>query len=95
MRPVELVRQSLRNGLFSVFRRVLATEDGRAMVTASVRGLLHSRAAVQGSRIPAAPPYPDLGTPLTEGRTSQRSDIILITARFRSGREGVLRLGER
>src|SRR5439155_18080217 len=86
MGPVKLLRRSLRDGLFSVFRRVLGTDDGRAMVTASVRGLLRGRPpALQGNGCPAAPPYPDLGAPQVGGRTSQRSDVILITGRFRSG----------
>src|SRR5438105_14253653 len=41
--PVRVLRRSLRDGLFSVIRRVLATDDGRAMVTASARGLLYGR----------------------------------------------------
>jgi Sulfotransferase family len=84
MGPVQLVRRWLRDGLFWVFRRVLASDDGRAMVTASVRGLLHSRAAAFDWSECPAPPYPDLGAP-RPGGTSQRSDVILITARFRSG----------
>ena len=43
MGPVRILRRSLRDGLFSVFRRVLETDDGRAMVTASARGLLNGR----------------------------------------------------
>jgi hypothetical protein len=81
-----VLRRSLRDGVFSVFRRVLATDDGRAMVTASVRGLLYGApTAVQGNGFPAAPPYSDLGAPQTKARTCQRSDVILITGRFRSG----------
>ena len=37
--PIRWLRQSLRNGLFSAFRRVLATDDGRAMATNALRGL--------------------------------------------------------
>jgi hypothetical protein len=86
MVPVQLLRRSLRDGFFSVFQRVLATDDGRAMVAASVRGLLHGQPPrVLGNGRPAAPPYPDLGRPQRAGRTCQRSDVILITARFRSG----------
>jgi hypothetical protein len=86
MGALGFVRQSLRDSLFSVLRRVLATDDGREMVTAAIRGLLHGRpSAVDGNGRLAAPPYPDLGAPRTEGQTCQRTDVILITARFRSG----------
>ncbi|HZY89118.1 MAG TPA: hypothetical protein VFE78_30125, partial [Gemmataceae bacterium] len=86
MGSVRLLRRSLRDGLFSVFRRVLATDDGRAMVTASARGLLHGRPPdLQGNGRLDPPPYPDLGAPQREGRACRRSDVILITGRFRSG----------
>jgi Sulfotransferase family len=86
MGPVRIVRQSLRDGLFSVFEQVLATDDGRAMVSASVRGLLNERPTyVPASGRRAAPPYADLGTPQKAGQTCRRSDIILISGRFRSG----------
>jgi hypothetical protein len=86
MGPVRILRRSLRDGLFSVFRRVLATDDGRAMVTASVQGLLNGRPNfVPGNGRLTAPPYPDLGAPQKGGQTCRRSDIILITGRFRSG----------
>jgi hypothetical protein len=63
---------------------VLATDDGRAMVTASVRGLLHDAPVAPVGGCPA-PPYADVGAPRAGGRTCQRSDIIFVTGRFRSG----------
>jgi hypothetical protein len=55
------------------------------MVAASVRGLLNGKGTdVCESRSHVALPYADLGAP-SEGQTSRRSDIILITGRFRSG----------
>jgi hypothetical protein len=78
------LRRLLRDGLFSVFRRVLATDDGREMVMTSARGWLLERR--RGLRPDAdRPPFPELGVAQTGGQTSRRSDIILITGRFRSG----------
>ena len=84
--PLKSLRRPLRDGLFSVFRRVLATDDGRSMVTDAVRGLLDARLPeIQTDDGTADPPYSDLGAARLAGQTSRRTNMIFITARFRSG----------
>jgi glycosyltransferase involved in cell wall biosynthesis len=85
-RPVQTLRRSLRKALFSVVRRVLDADDGRAMITDCVQSLPSGpvRGLCQPHR--SGPlPYADLGQPDQSGLTSRRSDIIAITGRFRSG----------
>jgi hypothetical protein len=83
--PGRSMRRSLRDGLFAVARKVLATDDGKAMVTDCLRGLLDGRPTpiIHGGS--SRPPYSDLGAAQAERQTERRTDAIFVTGRFRSG----------
>jgi hypothetical protein len=84
--PLHTLRRTARNELFRFVRRILDTDDGRAMVTAAVRDLLPAAApfrptdAMKTHRI-----YPELGAPEPSGEADPTTRPIFITARFRSG----------
>jgi hypothetical protein len=80
------LRRPLRKGLFSFLGRIAATDDGRAVAADTLRGLLNGRPELMdfGGGSPP-PPYPELGSAIGQDRTCLRSDLIFITARFRTG----------
>ena len=80
------VRQSLRRKLFQFLQRISETEAARAMANSTLRGLLYGRPLLdlQGIQSPP-PPYAELGQSALQTQTSRRRDVIIITARFRSG----------
>jgi hypothetical protein len=65
--------------------RAFRTDDGRriACEAASSLRVRHPRELLGDA--PMAPPYPDLGAPRRTPRPSDRSDVVIITGRFRSG----------
>ncbi len=75
----------LRRGFFGLMSRAFGTEDGRRIACDAVSSLAvrHPRALLRG--LPRSTPYPDLGTPRRALRPSDRSDVVIITGRFRSG----------
>jgi hypothetical protein len=75
----------LRRGFFGLMSRAFGTEDARRIAcdAASSLAVRHPRALLRG--IPMATPYPDLGTPRRALRPSDRSDVVIVTGRFRSG----------
>jgi hypothetical protein len=86
IKPLGWIRNPLRNALFGLIQDVFQTEDGRAIAAGSLHGLLHWQPGM--ALIPAdgsQPPYPDLGRPRLEKLTGLRTDVVFITARFRTG----------
>jgi hypothetical protein len=79
------VRGKARSHFFTTLRRVAETDDARAITYELMQGLLDGRPVLPHGSEPALPPYPGLGHPRLDGRTSRRDDIVFITGRFRSG----------
>jgi hypothetical protein len=84
---VKSLRWRLRNAFFRFLRKVAATDDAKAIQVSSIKSLLPRRSDIRGEDTlgMAAPPYSDLGTASSAEGSSQRSDVVIITARFRSG----------
>jgi hypothetical protein len=83
--PLGWLRRPLRSAFFALLRRVSDTDDAKALATATLQGLLRRHDISDMAEDLGAVPYPHLGVAQLDRQTSQRSDIILITARFRSG----------
>ena len=84
--PLAWVRNPLRNALFKFIQKFLDTDDGRTIVANMLKGLPQGKAAVA----PLVPdsldvPYQDLGRPGLERPPCQRTNAVIITARFRTG----------
>ena len=78
-------RKILRRALFQFVQKISETEEARAMACNTLKGLLHwdPRGTLQGGDLGL--PYSELGTSQLERQPARRSDVIIITARFRSG----------
>jgi hypothetical protein len=61
------------------------TDDGRRIAWDAVSSLSVRHPGVLLRGAPTAPPYPDIGMPRGILRPSDRSDVVIITGRFRSG----------
>jgi hypothetical protein len=79
------VRGKARSHFFTTLRRFAETDDARAITYELMEGLLDGRPVLPHGSEPALHPYPGLGHPRHDGRTSKRDDIVFITGRFRSG----------
>jgi hypothetical protein len=80
------VRSRLRRWLYKWLDRAFAPDDGKAVLAKSLHGAFSpNRALLPKARLPEPPPYAELGQPVTAATSSDRSDVIIITARFRSG----------
>jgi hypothetical protein len=79
------VRGRARSIFFATMQRAAETADAKAITYEMMQGLLDGRLELPHEAEPPAPPYPDLGRPRLEGRTSTRDDIVFISGRFRSG----------
>jgi Sulfotransferase family len=80
------LRQILRNGLFHFVRKISETDDARAIWANTLRGQLAWQPYIWLKDSHETPfPYDDLGTSDHAMRTALRSDVIIITGRFRSG----------
>jgi hypothetical protein len=77
-------RARLRRAFFRSAHAAAATDDAKAIVAATLRGLLAWRPAALPTGPTLEQPYPDLGC-AGSSETALRSDIVFITARFRSG----------
>lgn len=80
------LRESARSRVLDLLHRALATEDGRdaarhAILDAPVRS--DEPGLAEHQRVPTE--YPDLARAPGEPRPALRSDVVFITARFRSG----------
>lgn len=79
--PLRWVRGVCRAAFFAVVRRALQTDDGKAILAASLNGLLQ-RSGPLALAVDASP-YPDLALSPAPADGGRRP--IFITARFRSG----------
>jgi hypothetical protein len=79
------LRRNLRRLYYDFVSRTFRTDDGRQIACKAVSGLRvrHPRELLGDASI--ATPYRDLGTPRETSRPSDRSDVVIITGRFRSG----------
>lgn len=87
MRVWGALRAWLRRGFFRMLHKVAETDDARAIQVASLRDVLPRRKAIwlgDPTELPP-PPYEDLGAVPADLRPAERADIVLISARFRSG----------
>lgn len=79
------VRGKARMDFFSTMQKAAETDDAKSISVKMLRGLLDWRPGLSPVGGLPLPPYPELGQPRLADRTSQRSDIVFITGRFRSG----------
>ncbi len=80
------MRHLFRRQIFKFLKKLSQTSDAKAIVVRMLNGLLHSsaRSALRAS-YDRPLPYSDVGTVCRRMPTAQRSDIVFITGRFRSG----------
>ncbi len=81
------LRRPLRKALFSFLRKFADTDDARAIAARTLQGQLHPRGEefLCGGDLASQVPYADLGIEPPRDRTCDRTDIVFITARFRTG----------
>lgn len=79
------LRNSVRHQFFKVWEKALATDDGRSAVTDSLGDLLNWRPGDFDSEVLFETPYSDIGRAPTPRPACERDDIIIVSARFRSG----------
>jgi hypothetical protein len=79
------LRSRLRGRLFSFLEKTARTDDGRRIISDAVTARLdwHPGALLDGAE--TTTPYAELGGGSSPPQPSDRSDVIIITARFRSG----------
>jgi hypothetical protein len=84
--PLGWLRRPLRRALFALLGKIANTDDARAIAASTLQGLPSGhQPLLESGEGETAPPYPDLGSPSGGGKTSSRTDLIFITARFRTG----------
>jgi hypothetical protein len=80
------LRQFFRNSLFRLLRKISSTDEAREIWSSTLKGQLAWQPRLSiGNGVVMSSPYEDLGMSDYATRTAQRSDIIFITSRFRSG----------
>jgi hypothetical protein len=80
------LRNKVRAGFFRFFARLANTDDAKFIQASMLRNLLSQRPALASIGMQGdAKPYPDLGNPEQQSRSTGRGDVIIITARFRTG----------
>jgi len=79
------LRNSLRNDFFDVWKEACATDDGRKAVAGSLGDLLEWRPTDVHADVLAESPYTEIGSKSESRPTCERDDIIIVSARFRSG----------
>jgi hypothetical protein len=79
------VRAALRSQLYTFVRKVFGTDDGKAILSEGMSGLLawYPRSVSEGLALGS--PYPELGRSDRHNMRSERHDAVIITGRFRSG----------
>lgn len=80
------IRSLVRDRFFSFLRKALLHDSGREAVRECLEGTLHSSNRGAVAELTNQPtPYDDVGQVNTSTWTCDRSDIIFLTGRFRSG----------
>src|SRR4051794_22916903 len=84
-RPVAALRHRVRSAMYSLVRKVLATDDGRLAAAETLRGVFPGRPQVLDAGLDQFElPYPELARcPVDDAPVGQKA--VFITARFRSG----------
>jgi hypothetical protein len=79
------LRAALRRRFYEFLASAFATDDGRRIACEAVSslGARHPRSLLRGSSL--SMPYPELGRSQSAMQPSDRSDVVIITGRFRSG----------
>ena len=81
--PLRGILRALR--YYEFLGRTLATDDGRRIACQAMGSLFveHPEALLTG--VDLVPPYPDVGAARRTEQPGDRSDVVIITGRFRSG----------
>lgn len=82
---LQSIRGRIRHRFFETLRRACLADDGRRALVDGLSGLALNRPCDIPADACEALPYHELGRSRVAGLTSQRDDIVLVTARFRSG----------
>lgn len=84
--PIQSFRKGFRYRLFNVLKRLGETVDAKEIMAETLGGLLdgHKPLGLPINNLGELP-YPDLGTVDQGASSAERSDIIIISGRFRSG----------
>jgi sulfotransferase family protein len=83
--PLNWLRAPLRRWFFKLFRKAWQTDDGKRAAVDALRGLLAGPPKLGLSGAAFQQPYPDLGVADRGEQPCLRDDVVIITARFRSG----------
>ena len=84
-RAFSRLRGGLRRRYYDFLGRTFATDDGRRIACQAAGSLRVANPGTLLSGVDLTPPYPDLGSARRTARPSDRSDVVIITGRFRSG----------
>jgi hypothetical protein len=80
------IRRTARSWLFRFLQRLGTTDDAKSIQALALQGVFSRRRTLLGSSIAVDhQPYADLGTSVSSSRAALRDDVVIITARFRSG----------
>jgi hypothetical protein len=82
---MRFLRNTLRCEFFNVWKKAFATDDGKRAAASSLGNLLRGRPADVNADLLIEAPYSEIGRPPQSIPTCQRDDIIIVSARFRSG----------
>lgn len=79
------IRNSLRDEFFDVWSKACATDDGKQAIAGALRDLLAWRPVDVKANVFSESPYNEVGQRSAGQPTCERDDIIIVSARFRSG----------
>jgi hypothetical protein len=80
------LRARLRERVLLWLAKLLDTDQGKRIFVSSLKGIfLSPQCTLPDELVTATQPFPELGTAQRQKRSSDREDIVIITARFRSG----------
>lgn len=82
---MRFLRNTLRRKFFNVWEKAFATDDGKQAAASSLSNLLGWRPADVNAELLTESPYSGIGRASESVPTCQRDDIIIVSARFRSG----------
>ena len=79
------IRNTLRSEFFEIWKKAFASDDGKSAAARSLGDLLNWRPPELNAVTLSETPYSEIGRAPTSRPTCERDDIILVSARFRSG----------